>query len=113
MSIQNLPARTQLLGQKPEVQHDQRKPRFEALALSLIILFCAALRLYHLGAASLWSDEIFSRYYANLFGLHYLLTNGLSRETNPPTYYLLLQGWIALWGSSEAALRSLSALAST
>jgi mannosyltransferase len=112
MSTQNLPAQTELLGQKPEGQNDQRKPRFEALALFLIILFCAALRFYHLGAASLWSDEIFSRYYANLFGLHYLLTDGLSRETNPPTYYLLLQGWIALWGSSEAALRSLSALAS-
>jgi uncharacterized membrane protein len=36
----------------------------------------------------------------------------LSRETNPPTYYLLLRGWIALFGDSEAALRSLSAAAS-
>jgi uncharacterized membrane protein len=113
MSTQNLPAQAQLLGQKPELEHTQWKPRFEAIALGLIILFCIALRLYHLGAASLWSDEIFSRYYVDLFGLHYVLSDGLSKETNPPTYYLLLQGWIALWGSSEAALRSLSVVAST
>jgi hypothetical protein len=49
-----------------------------------MILLCAALRVYHLGAASLWSDEIFSRYYADVFGVHYALTDGLSLETNPP-----------------------------
>jgi mannosyltransferase len=112
MSTQNLPAQTQLPGQSLEARQIQWKPRFEPLALGLIILFCIALRVYHLGAASLWSDEIFSRYYVDLFGLHYVLSDGLSKETNPPTYYLLLQGWIALWGDSEAALRSLSALAS-
>ena len=112
MSTQNLPAQTQLPGQSLEARQIQWKPRFEALALGLIILFCIALRVYHLGAASLWSDEIFSRYYVDVFGLHYALSDGLSRETNPPTYYLLLQGWMAVWGHSEAALRSLSALAS-
>jgi mannosyltransferase len=113
MSTQNLPTQAQLLGQKSELEQPQWKPRFEAVALAFIIIFCIVLRIYHLGAASLWSDEIFSRYYADLFGLHYVLSDGLSKETNPPTYYLLLQGWIALWGSSEAALRSLSLLAST
>ena len=97
----------------------QRLPRLrrqrvlELSALGLILLLCAALRVYHLGSASLWSDEIFSRYYVDVFGLHYVFHQGLSLETNPPTYYLLLRGWIALWGDSEAALRSLSALAST
>ena len=112
MSTPNLPAQTELPGQRPQVQRE-RNTRFEVVALALIVLLCVALRFYHLGAASLWSDEIFSRYYVDLFGLHYALSEGLSRETNPPTYYLLLQGWMALWGSSEAALRSLSALAST
>jgi mannosyltransferase len=112
MSTQNLPAQTQLPGQSLEARQIQWKPRFDVLAFSLIILLCAALRAFHLGAASLWSDEIFSRYYVDLFGLHYALSDGLSRETNPPTYYLLLQAWMALWGYSEAALRSLSALAS-
>ena len=111
MSTQNLPAQTGLPGQRLEVQIE-RNTRFEFVALALIVLLCVALRVYHLGAASLWSDEIFSRYYLDLFGLHYVLSDGLSRETNPPTYYLLLQGWMALWGYSEAALRSLSTVAS-
>jgi uncharacterized membrane protein len=113
MSTQNLPAQIQPPGQRSEARQIRPKPPFEVLALSVIVLFCAVLRVYHLGAASLWSDEIFSRYYVDLFGLHYALSDGLSKETNPPTYYLLLQGWMALWGHSEAALRSLSALAST
>jgi mannosyltransferase len=112
MSTQNLPAQAQLSGHKSEALQIQKNPRFEVLALPLIILFGLALRIYHLGAASLWSDEIFSRYYVDLFGLHYVLSDGLSKETNPPTYYLLLQGWMALWGYSEAALRSLSTIAS-
>src|SRR6202021_1025178 len=112
MSTQVLPAQPSLARQTSDVAHVQRKISFEVIALGFIILLCATLRFYHLGAASLWSDEIFSRYYVDLFGLHYVLSDGLSKETNPPTYYLLLQGWTALWGHSEAALRSLSSLAS-
>jgi mannosyltransferase len=91
----------------------QSKITFDIVALGFITLLCIALRVYQIGSASLWSDEIFSRYYADIFGLHYLLTDGLSSEPTPPTYYLLLRGWMALWGDSEAALRSLSAVAST
>ena len=112
MSTQVLPAQPSLASQTSDAAHVQRKISFEVVALGSIIILCALLRFYHLGAASLWSDEIFSRYYLDLFGLHYVLTDGLSRETNPPTYYLLLRGWIALFGDSEAALRSLSAEAS-
>jgi hypothetical protein len=36
-----------------------RTTSFEILALGFVILLCFALRIYHLGAASLWSDEIF------------------------------------------------------
>jgi mannosyltransferase len=100
-------------SQTSEVSSGQRKLSFDIFALGLILILCLALRAYHLGSASLWSDEIFSRYYTDVFGLHYVLTDGLSLETNPPTYYLLLHGWMALWGHSEAALRSLSLVAST
>jgi hypothetical protein len=89
------------------------RERAHTLLLILIVLLCAGVRMYHLGAAALWSDEIFSRYYLDVFGLHFTLTDGLSLETNPPTYYFLLRGWMALFGHGEAALRSLSVLAST
>src|ERR1700678_637203 len=108
MSSQNLPAQPHSPSQTSPAQ---REISFEIIALGCITILCAALSIYHLGAASLWSDEMFSRYYADLFGVHYALTDGLSKETNPPTYYLLLRGWIALWGSSETALRSLSVVA--
>lgn len=110
MSGQNLPAQPQSPSQTSPAQ---REISYEIVALGFITILCAALSIYHLGAASLWSDEIFSRYYADLFGLHYVVTDGLSKETNPPTYYLLLHVWIALWGSSEVALRSLSVVACT
>ena len=109
MSTQVLPAQPSLPSQTSESARVQWKTSFEVIALGVIILLCVLLRIYHLGAASLWGDEIFSRYYVDLFGLHYVLTDGLSRETNPPTYYLLLRGWISLFGDSETALRSLSA----
>jgi mannosyltransferase len=107
-----LPAQFSLSSQQSAVSTVSRKISVEVLAVGCIMLLCVALRVYHIGAASLWSDEIFSRYYADLFGLPYLLTAGLSSEPTPPTYYLLLRGWMALWGDSEAALRSLSAVAS-
>jgi mannosyltransferase len=89
------------------------KPRvsFESIALGFIIILCAALRFYHIGAASLWTDEILSRYYAQVFDLHYQFTAGLITEPSPPTYTLLLRGWMAVFGYSEAAIRSLSTAA--
>jgi mannosyltransferase len=110
MSGQNLPAQPHSPSQTSPAQ---REISYEIVALGFITILCAGLSIYHLGVASLWSDEIFSRYYADLFGLHYVVTDGLSKETNPPTYYLLLRVWIALWGSSEVALRSLSVVACT
>jgi uncharacterized membrane protein len=87
------------------------KVSFEFIALGLIVILCAALRFYHIGAASLWTDEILSRYYAQVFDLHYQFTAGLLTEPSPPTYTLLLRAWMALFGYSEAAVRSMSTLA--
>ena len=93
-----------------DVAASRLKVSFESIALGLIVILCAALRFYHIGAASLWTDEILSRYYAQVLDLHYQFTAGLITEPSPPTYTLLLRGWMALFGYSEAAIRSLSAL---
>ena len=85
----------------------------DVVALALVLALCVALRAYHLASASLWADEVFSRYYADLFGLRFLLTDGLRAEPNPPTYPLLLQAWMGVFGDGAAALRSLSVLACT
>ena len=80
--------------------------------LCAIVVGGVSLRFYHLSYLSLWSDEAFSRFYYET-GLPFMWTEGLHRESSPPLYYMALGGWIQLFGSSEAALRSLSAVASS
>jgi len=79
--------------------------------LFLIILVGLGLRVFHLGSLSLWIDESFTRYYSEST-LSYLWTTGFALETNPPLYYSIMHGWMLLFGPSEFALRSFSALAS-
>ncbi|KAA5611469.1 glycosyltransferase family 39 protein [Rhodovastum atsumiense] len=77
----------------------------------MIIALAVALRVIHLDRLSLWNDELFSRYYAELFGLGFLWGEGLRREPNPPLYYTLLHVWIGVFGDSATALRAPSVLA--
>lgn len=74
----------------------------------LLVLAGAALRFAALGRQSFWHDEIHSVLIARGGD------SGTLRETllNPhgPLYLLLLRGWMHLFGSGEAAVRSLSAL---
>jgi mannosyltransferase len=84
----------------------------DIVRLSAIGLLGGYLRFYHISYLSLWSDEAFSRFYYQT-GLHFMWTEGLHSESSPPLYYMAIGAWIHLFGSSEAALRSLSAVAST
>lgn len=65
----------------------------------------AAMRLAH---RSLWLDEAYSIYIssASLSGL----VTYLAKDNGPPAYYVILHFWMNVFGSSEAATRSLSAL---
>jgi mannosyltransferase len=90
---------------------DTPRPRLIAQA-TFIVVIAVALRAYDLGLQSLWTDELFSRYYGDLFGLKFLWTTGLLHEDSPPLYYMALEGWMHLFGAGEAAIRSLSLVAS-
>jgi uncharacterized membrane protein len=80
-----------------------------AILLGGIVLLGAALRLANLGAKSLWIDEAFSIWMARQPpDAIWRLTVHL--DQHPPLYYLLLHGWMRLFGDSEAAARGLSAL---
>jgi uncharacterized membrane protein len=83
----------------------------DIVRLSIICVLGGSLRFYHISYLSLWSDEAFSRFYYQA-GLHFMWTEGLHSESSPPLYYMALGAWIDCFGSSEAALRSLSAVAS-
>ncbi|HEY66306.1 MAG TPA: hypothetical protein G4O02_17280, partial [Caldilineae bacterium] len=74
--------------------------------LSLILLGGFLLRLYQLGAQSLWYDETVSAYLASESPAR--LIAHTSRDIHPPLYYLLLHFWTRLVGDSEFALAFVS-----
>lgn len=83
-------------------------PRALRVALIAVIVLGAILRLYRLGSQSLWVDEILTLQKANIGG-----TFGLTdvyHNTQGPLHAFLVHV-IARFSTTEAALRSLSALA--
>jgi uncharacterized membrane protein len=107
-----------------------RKRRY--LLLILIIALATILRFYDLTYQSLWGDEAFSIYAAKCVDMHFMtaslidvthrrffnphreatdiLSACIQNEGAPPAYYLSLALWIKLFGGSDLAVRSLSAL---
>lgn len=80
----------------------------EAIALGLIVLLAAGLRFYRIDAQSLWYDEGNSARIAERS--IQLILEGAAGDIHPPLYYLLLSLWRSVFGASETALRSLSAV---
>ena len=71
----------------------------------LAVLFAGAfLRLYQLGAESLWYDEVVSVEFAGM-GSPSEIVEATKKDNNFPPYYLLLHYWIALFGDSEFSVR--------
>jgi mannosyltransferase len=89
----------------------QRQVWAEWLILGLVLLLALGLRCYLLDGQSLWADEGNSAALA-LRSLS-TITRDAAHDIHPPLYYYLLHFWVGLFGNSEAALRSLSALAGT
>lgn len=79
-----------------------------ALALAVLLL-AAGIRFHLLGAQSLWNDEGNSLRLAQRSVGD--LIDAAGRDIHPPGYYLLLKAWTGVAGTSEFALRALSALA--
>ncbi len=79
--------------------------------LPLVVLVGFALRLYRLGAQSLWYDETVSAYLANQELPD--LIHHTAHDIHPPAYYILLHFWIRLAGDSEFALAFFSLIFGT
>ncbi len=80
--------------------------------LAAIVVLGAGLRFTSLPARSFWRDEAVTvELIRRSFGE--MLTTIPDREGTPPLYYTLAWGWTQLFGSSEAGLRSFSALVGT
>lgn len=82
------------------------------VAAGITVAAAAALRFATVGLQSYWLDEAFTVQLAR--GSFGGLMHGVAAtESNPPLYYVLALLWAKVFGTSEAALRSLSALAGT
>lgn len=74
----------------------------------LVFILAAVLRTSNLTAQSLWADEGNSVRLAER-SLD-LVIAAARADVHPPGYYLLLWGWVRLFGQGEAAVRALSAV---
>ncbi len=81
--------------------------RWLRLAAPGLILVGAAFRLYALDDQSIWLDEAFSVWMAR-HPLPELLGWLIRIDQHPPLYYILLHGWMTVFGDSPTALRLLS-----
>lgn len=85
------------------------------VCLTIIVAFFAlgaALRFYGLSARDFWFDESCTFTYVHNLFTWPANSNLLVETTNLP-YYVILRGWTGWFGPSEAAYRSLSAVAAT
>jgi mannosyltransferase len=83
---------------------------FASAVVSVLVLGLIC-RLPTLGSRSIWMDEAYSFWFANLSWTD-LWTKTPFYETHPPFYYSLLKLWMGVAGSSEIGMRSLSVIAS-
>ena len=85
--------------------------RIKALDVSVLlvpIVLYLGLVWHSIGKWSIWFDEAFSAYL-----MRYSLTDIFhytAADVHPPFYYVLLKFWTSIFGTSDVALRSMSAL---
>ncbi len=68
--------------------------------------------LYKIGDQGLWGDECFSIDLGSRT-IRYIIDYSLYKDTNPPLYLIIVHYWCGLFGDSEVAIRSLSAVATS
>lgn len=80
------------------------------LPLGVILLGTILVRFIGLGRESLWNDEAFSGYAAQLPSLKDVI-GFISFDVHPPGYFAFLWSWGRVFGVTDAALRASSAVA--
>lgn len=78
------------------------------LLLVLLLIAGFVLRLYQLGAESIWLDEAFTYHYVTISWQE--LFDILKNDVHPILFYALEHWWVELFGTSETALRFLPML---
>ena len=79
------------------------------IAAVSILAAAAVLRFLYLADKNIWLDEAASWSIVGETWPEFWRV--VINDIHPPLYYLLLKGWVGLFGASEAGLRSLSVVA--
>lgn len=94
--------------QLPDV--DARPRGWAFVLVGAVVAVLAGLALRAASSSDLWLDEALSVHIAALpLGD---LVDALRRDGHPPLYYVLLHGWISVFGDGDEAVRSLSGVLS-
>jgi mannosyltransferase len=109
VSTSEYPAR-QLPLRRPSVLGRVRAVSGEGWILLALVVLAAAIRIITIDNQSFWADEALTAYEAGQ-SFTAMLHTVTHTETTPPLYFLLIWGWAKAFGTSEVALRSVSALA--
>ena len=109
MSTSEYPAR-QLSPRRPSVLAGARAISGEGWVLAALVLIAAAIRIITIDNQSFWADEALTAYEAGQ-SFTAMLHTVTSIETTPPLYFVLIWVWAKAFGTSEVALRSISAVA--
>jgi 4-amino-4-deoxy-L-arabinose transferase-like glycosyltransferase len=92
---------------RPAAPRDPTR-RWLAVELGLLAALAAVIRFWGIGERALWLDEANTVLIAGKGPAG--VVDALARDGNPPLFYWLLHVWMKLFGSSEAAVRSLPAV---
>jgi mannosyltransferase len=87
---------------------DTKQKRSDLIFLSSALLLALVLRLYNLGADSIWLDEAIS--YDQVKLPFEAMIAELTTDVHPPVYYVILNFTVHVFGSSEFLLRLPSVL---
>lgn len=88
---------------------DQTGRRVAGAVFAMALLITGAFAFVGLSTGGFWTDELFTVFLIDHHGGAAEVWRRALTDTQPPLYYLLLYGWAQIAGSSEAALRGLSA----
>jgi uncharacterized membrane protein len=91
----------------------ENAPIMKRLLLLILILLAFGLRVYQLDAFSFWQDEGLTPLRANysiaqIISNEVIIQDGVSQDTHPPLYFLLIHITRRLLGESDFAYRSIA-----
>ena len=110
--VTGIPGRGFIAARRPAVRHRRVRAAStpETVALVVVVSANLAIKLHAAGADGVWLDEALSIHVAQA---PVSLATLAAHEPTPPLYYLLLCGWVRLFGGTIESARILSVVLST